>query len=216
MTSNQPSRAWRIKRAVLRWIDDQGNKGAGSPSPTPESVAAYANWDLEPISEDEIAAATEYLSEEGLIKGIGSWGGGVLRPKITSKGQLMVASGRELYEDPSSGTTYSSTVTVHGSSGVAVAANSNNVEQNVSVNTAERANALADAIAAARDSIADPEAQEAAAELEREIRQEAAAQAPDRTRLAVLAREAMQKVATAAGTALGSGVIDAALALASG
>jgi hypothetical protein len=83
-----------------------------------------------------VSAASVYLQDKEIIKGIGSWGGELLRPSLTSDGIDCAdahSSDIQAYLNRSQGLAGNIHVTVHGSTGVNIAANSQHVNQSVGI-----------------------------------------------------------------------------------
>lgn len=85
LRSNKRARAAACRDALLDWCYDQE-------SPTLDSFAndARAHFYGDPFTAKEFRDASLDLKSKGLISGTEAWGGGVVRPEITTKGKDVV------------------------------------------------------------------------------------------------------------------------------
>ncbi|AEF43148.1 hypothetical protein [Hoyosella subflava] len=119
-------RMWSIRDALLLWLYEEKAQGNNAPQNIDRnSIQTTAKWRADPITEPEVNAALDYLKDQGLVAGAGVWGGGVLRPRITSRGENQVASGLSVCPDPpqqanTTGATNNYHITTHGPANVAV------------------------------------------------------------------------------------------------
>lgn len=175
---------------------------------------AATSWSDSEVTEDELNDAVEWLMAEGYVDGTGTAQGIVLQPSLSTYGEKYAASGKSVRDLPGVVEVQSPYLHIEGSSGVAVAFESNNVTQTVKVQQkVEQAQALAGAIDRALPAIADEQVRADAEQLALDIRAESKSEEPKPGRIKELATKAMTAIATAAGTEAGKAVIDAALPL---
>ena len=117
---------WAVRDAVLLRLYRAATNGELVQTLTPEDVAGVVDWRAEPITQQEILDASDYLRKKDLVTGHGTWGGELLRPKVTVAGEDLAAAGisvrptrgEPLPANPSGGDTYNITATgnvaVHG------------------------------------------------------------------------------------------------------
>lgn len=128
--------AGRTKRAcmaaMLSWLDaHEGESIAGTDSFAGDVRSYFFGL---PFSSEYLVAAARELKEHGLISGTGTWGGPVLRPAITTLGKVVLARHNgDLVEWEASRQASGTTVSVSGSTGVAIATNSPGATQTVTV-----------------------------------------------------------------------------------
>lgn len=132
-----------LRDALLIWLHACTLRGNGSPTLGEFRRSPYGTYYGHEFTDDEINSATRWLSDEGLISGTLSYGGGVGRPVITTAGERVVESGRSVNADAQQPAPYSvTTVNVTGS-GNNVATNATNVTQTTTVRmTTENARQL--------------------------------------------------------------------------
>lgn len=83
-------RVWSIRDAILAWLYLKAMvDGNRHPVLKPEDIAATVNWQGDPLTEPEVAAASDWLRDEGYLTGTASMGHGVVRPSITARGESM-------------------------------------------------------------------------------------------------------------------------------
>ncbi|MFB7853777.1 serine recombinase [Rhodococcus qingshengii] len=198
-------RMWDIRDAVLAWLYEEAAKGVHSPHLDVDEIQESVGWAAEPISVEEIGPATMYLKDEGLISGTASWGGGVLRPSITSDGQKQAASGQSVRPGPpipanTTGVTNYNTVHNHGTGNFNLGGN--NVTQNLTVEQQiDKVIEVAEALEKfASEESASGENARAVAE---DLRSAAGDPVGNKTRLQALLSSAIAAVAVAAGSQLG-------------
>ncbi|GAA2494792.1 hypothetical protein [Terrabacter carboxydivorans] len=80
-----PERWDAVQRAVLEFIRDKRPGRAVDLVGTDEGTI-----DDRPLTEDEVLAEFEYLSDHGLAKSVRAWGAPDLRPEITNKGRYAI------------------------------------------------------------------------------------------------------------------------------
>lgn len=203
-----------MRDAILLWLYEQKMEGVHAPPVDVDSVQHVAQWAAEPITPDEVAAATGYLKDESYIKGSASWGGGIPRPMITSAGENRVAQGLSVRPGPprdanTTGVTNNYNVTTNGPTNMAIG--SQNVTQNMTASEAQADSllAVADALEqlAAREPIDPTQAQALVDELR------AAVDEPqqDKNKLVATLGSVIGAVAVAAGSELGQQVTQLAV-----
>jgi hypothetical protein len=139
----QARRSDRVRRrqvardAFLRWLFDRTLDGDEYPDIDDFSSSAHNTYYGEPFTEQEISSASQWLRDEGYLKGMTLASGEVFNPMITTKGQKAVESERSVNAEAQQPAPYSvTTVNVTGS-GNNVAANSSNVSQTTTVQMTE-------------------------------------------------------------------------------
>ncbi|MFI7527466.1 hypothetical protein [Nocardia salmonicida] len=140
-------RPYDVADAILTWLHSKLRAGNRLPRPDLPDLMATASWQGEPITQGEWDQATLYLRDRGLIDGQGTWGGGILRPKLTVSGQDLVALGQSCRPSvpaapaPASGNHF----TINNNAPSQVAINSADFTQTLNVGTpGEKLAALAD------------------------------------------------------------------------
>lgn len=211
---NKAERLWRLRDGALAWLYELRVDGRTIAEALPEPFMAATSWSDTEVTRGELNAALEWLMEEGYVNGTGTMQRVVVRPHLTPYGEKYAASGRSVRDLPGVVEVNSPYLHIEGSSGVAVAFESNNVTQTVNVQQeVKQAQALAEAIERALPAVTDDQVREDAAQLASEIRAEADSAALKPGRLKTLATTAMTSIATAAGTEFGKAIIDTALPL---
>jgi DNA invertase Pin-like site-specific DNA recombinase len=198
MTANAIDRVWSIRDAVLKWLYLKAMvDGNRRPTLIADDIATTVEWQADSLTEPEVAAASDWLKDEGYLSGGGTFGHGVVRPSITPRGEALADAGRSVRggntrADPQ-GTT---NINISNSTNVAVA--SPGTTQTYSVNEQiERALAVADALGGATEGPSDSVAE--AHRIAAEIKHEAAQPQPSTGRLKQLLMSAL----TAGSVALG-------------
>lgn len=136
--SNRGPRRMHARDAVLQWLYDQNAHGVSSPVLKVSAMGSFGLYFGEPFTDEEIAAASTWLKELDYVSGSGSWGGGVLRPSITAKGERAVESGRSV-NDQEAGGQGGVSVNVSGRGhSVAVAAHSPGAQQSIALGRDDR------------------------------------------------------------------------------
>ncbi|WP_156409031.1 hypothetical protein [Mycobacterium sp. Root265] len=172
-------RVWSIRDAILAWLYIKAMvHGSRRPVLKPEDIAATVDWQGAPLTEPEVAAASDWLKEEGYISGSGSWGHGVIRPAITALGETLadrkvsVRPGGQEPADPQGVTT------IHVSNSTNVAIGSPGATQVYSLSEQmQKATAVADLLAKA--SCGGPDEIAQAQQIAADIKAEAAEPVPD-------------------------------------
>ncbi|MGA9746338.1 MAG: hypothetical protein WBQ50_02670 [Nocardioides sp.] len=127
----------RTKRAcvaaLLSWFDARDGETISSTDDFAGDVRAY--YFGIPFESSTIVAAAKELKNLDLIKGTGTWGGPVMRPAITTLGKVVVARHGGDLIDWQAATQGNGGISIHNSTGVAVANNSSNASQSITVTT---------------------------------------------------------------------------------
>lgn len=211
---NKAERLWRLRDGVLAWLYQLRIDGTKISEALPAPFMAATSWSDTEVTRDELNATLEWLMEEGYVDGHGTMQRVVVRPRLTPYGEKYAASGRSVRDLPGVVEVNSPYLHIEGSSGVAVAFESNNVTQTVNVQQkVEQAQALAGAIERALPAIADEQVRADAKQLALEIRAESQSEEPKTGQFKELATKAMTAIAIAAGTEFGKAIIDTALPL---
>jgi hypothetical protein len=107
--------------ALLEWLYTRAGQGNSSPQVSVFLSSPWGSFYGDPITEKEVGRATNRLLADGYISGEASYGGGVGRPVITSKGEHLVEQGRSVGDsrDAPAGSVYNTTV--RGSPGATIA-----------------------------------------------------------------------------------------------
>lgn len=151
--STDEDRMWNVRDAILLWLYREAIAGHRMPRYDLNQIQKSVGWVAKPLTEDDWASATGYLREEGYITGSASWGGGVIRPAITAKGENQAASGKSVRPGPevdanTTGVTNNYTITNTGQANI-VAGNSGTANQSISTGMdASDLIAVADALGA--------------------------------------------------------------------
>ncbi len=158
----------RTKRAcvaaLLSWLDARDGETISSTDDFTHDVRAY--FFGIPFKPSTIVAAAKELKDLDLIKGTGTWGGPVMRPAITTLGKVVVGRhGGDLVEWQAAAQGNGGGISIHNSTGVAVANNSPNASQSIIVtaNVADQVLNLAAALQAMIPVLQLEPAQEASA-----------------------------------------------------
>lgn len=190
MHANAIDRVWSTRDAVLKWlylkamVDDNQH-----PVLSVDDISKTVDWQADPLTEPEVAAASDWLKEEGYLSGGGSFGHGIVRPSITPRGEALADIGRSVRgsntpADPQGATT------IHISNSTNVAVASPGTIQTYSVNEhVKRALAVADALDQAAEGSAESVAE--AHRISAEIKQEATQPQPHGGRLKQLLMSAI-------------------------
>lgn len=202
--------------AVLRWLYDCHANGQSHPVISDIHTTGWGYYYGLGFSQQEIEAATQWLAEKGLIRGQGSWGGGIPRPSLTAAGEDVVESKRSVNDVspnlPGDDVPSPSTVTTYHIIGGTnnIANNSPGAQQSISISTDTRqqivgvAQALDDALGILR---LDPTQTQVARDVSGRLRAEASAPQPDRGRLRRLLAKVSEVAVSGTGTAIGSAVV---------
>lgn len=174
MTANAIDRVWSIRDAVLKWLYLKAMvDGSRHPVLSADDIAKTVDWQADPLTEPEVAAASDWLKEEGYLSGGGTFGHGVIRPSITPRGEALADAGKSVRDgntpaDPQ-GTT---TINISNTNNVAVSSPGTTQTYSVSEQK-ERALLVADALELAADGPSESvaEAHRIAAEIKQEVTQ---------------------------------------------
>jgi DNA invertase Pin-like site-specific DNA recombinase len=190
MTANTIDRVWSIRDAVLKWLYLASMvDGKRHPVLNAEEISKTVEWQGDPLTQSEVAAASDWLKDEGYLSGGGAWGHGVVRPSITPRGEALADAGRSVRGGNTPADPQGST-TIHISNSTNVAVGSPGTTQTYSVNEqVKRALAVADVLDLADDGPPDSVAQ--AQQVSAEIKHEAAQSKPDPGRLKQLLLSAL-------------------------
>lgn len=119
--------------ALLNWLDAHDRERVSGTDKFVEDVRSY--YFGVPFEPSVIAACARELKELDLIKGVGTWGGPVVRPELTPLGRLVVSRyGGDVVEWQLANQGGGG-ISIHNSTGVAVATNSPGASQSVTVTT---------------------------------------------------------------------------------
>jgi hypothetical protein len=203
-----------IRNAIVDWLNSVGEPAElsdflGDPRGSFFGVS---------YTQNEMDAAEEYLLDKDIITGIKT-SGGLVRPKLTSYG-LDCADGHssdvQAYLNRSQALTGSTHVTVMGSTGVNVAANSTNVTQSMAVaqETINEIQKIVESFQQSRNLLGlDGENDSRLTVLSGEILEEIARPSPDKNKLKGFLESLHSIGVSGAGSALGSVLGQAALTL---
>jgi hypothetical protein len=191
-------RVWSIRDAVLKWLYLKAMVNANKhPVLQADDIAKTVEWQGEPLTQQEVADASEWLRDQECLTGTASWGGGVIRPSITPKGEALADAGKSVRggdapADPQGATT------IHISNSTNVAIDSPGANQTYTISEqVKRAVAIADALEAGPYD--DPESIPEACRIATKIRTEAAKPQPNSSHL----KELMMSGLTAGTAVLG-------------
>jgi DNA invertase Pin-like site-specific DNA recombinase len=182
MTSSPIDRVWSIRDAVLKWLYLKAMvDGNRHPVLQAVDIAKTVGWQGDPLSEQEVAEASDWLLDERYLSGSSTMGHGVPRPSITPRGEALADAAKSVRggnkpADPQ-GTT---TIHISNSTNVAIASPGANQTYTVT-EQAKRAVAVADALEKASDG--SPEEVAVAHRIASEIKAEAAQPQPNPSRL---------------------------------
>lgn len=205
MTANAIDRVWSIRDAVLKWLYLKAMvDGNRHPVLLVEDIAKSVDWQADPLTEPEVAAASDWLKDEGYLTGGGTFGHGVVRPSITPRGEALADAGQSVRggntpADPQGITM----ITISNSTNVAVGS-PGATQTYTMTQQRERSVAVADALeASSGDSLEVAEAHRIASE----IKAEAASDQPNTSRLKQLVMSAITAGAAALGQAAATDLV---------
>ncbi|MEV6432963.1 serine recombinase [Nocardia sp. NPDC051463] len=208
-------RMWNVRDAILLWLYQE--KISGNPAPRPDlgRLATDVGWAAEPIADGDWGQATSYLKSEGYITGSESWGGGVIRPMITSKGENTAAAKKSVRPGSTqpantTGVTNNYHITNNGPAQVAIG--SSDFNQTLTVGSSDdKLTTLAELL----DRFAEdnPENADEARSVAEDIREASADSNRPMAALRALMASAISTVAVAAGTEIGQQVTDLAVSV---
>lgn len=205
MTANTIDRVWSVRDAVLKWLYLAAMvDGRRHPVLNAEEITKTVEWQGDPLTQPEVAAASNWLKEEGYLSGGGAWGHGVVRPSITPRGEALADAGRSVRGGNTPADPQGST-TIHISNSTNVAVGSPGTTQTYAL-TQQRERSVAVADALERASGASPEAAEAH-RIASEIKTESGREKPDSSRLQQLVMSAITAGSAALGQAAATDLI---------
>ena len=112
--NNPGLRRRMIRQPLLQWLYNENVAGRTQPNITGFVTSDLGHFFHSSFSEAEAMSATSWLKDEGLITGTGVWGGGIPRPRITTKGERLIESGRSVNDDIAPAVSTSVSVTGDG------------------------------------------------------------------------------------------------------
>lgn len=209
-----PARRRALRESLLRWLYDQNAHGTEWAYIDQFMQSTYGFYYGEPFPERDVAQATNWLKENGYLRGQGSSWGGVARPGITAKGETVVESGVSVNDSAALASVpppAAMTITNNISGGTNNIANASpHAQQSMSITTDARQQMVqvADALDGLLDRLGlDAENFRVAQEASRDLRDESAAPAPDHGRLRALLEKVKEVAVSGTGTALGSAIV---------
>lgn len=168
-------RGWAVRDAVLKWLYIKKFNGVKAPPLSAADIATTAGWVGSPLTQPEVADASNDLKARGLVTGSGAMGAGVIRPMITPDGEDLVVkeqSVKPTVQPVPANPTGAITITAHGSN---VSVNSQHVEQSIKTGADfPQVMAVAEALekaAADEEPAAADEARRVASEIRAELEQ---------------------------------------------
>ena len=205
MTTNAVDRVWSTRDAVLKWLYLKAMVDSNRhPVLKAEDIAKSVEWQADPLTEPEVAAASDWLKEEGYLSGSSSFGHGVVRPSITPRGEALADTDRSVRGGSTPADPQGTTI-INISNSTNVAVGSAGAKQTYTLNQQrERSIAVADALEAS--SGASPEAAEAHS-IASKIKAEAALEQPNPSRLKQLVMSAITAGAAALGQAAATDLV---------
>ena len=210
--SVEEDRMWNIRDAILAFLYKEKAALRRPNHLGSTEIEQSVGWAADPINEDELNRDASYLESMGLIEGHRTWGGGLIQPRITAEGENKAAEGVSVRPGPPRDAVITGdtniTINNHGPSQNAV--NSAGAVLNMTVEAQQdRAVAVADLL----DALADQgHAQaEQARELSTELRDVSTDPVSNVDKLRLLLSTAMGVAATAAGSAVGQQITQAAI-----
>lgn len=214
--SQNVDRMWNIRDAILAWLYEQA-AALKSPDKIDAAEIQHAvHWQAADMTDEELRRDAQFLLDEQLIQGVPTFGGGVVRPRITSEGEKFAAKGISVRPGPEKQaniTGVTNNYTFNNSGPTQIAVNSQDFEQNMTVEAkAERANAIADAL----DRLAEEEAAangEQVRELAGEVRRTAAEPGENNTGLKAALLNVISAVSSFANSQAGQQIVQMAVNL---
>jgi hypothetical protein len=207
--SDRVARNKAVRDAVLHWVYEASSDTTTLPS-MDEYLRDPKSWYFgAQLTVDEIDQASMTLKELGYIDGVGRFGGGITRPRITAKGRMLVESGLSVHDPPSTGgnVTYDQSTNVNTGGGPAITqAHRHGSTMNVAITQDNRQLALdlADRLQQALPQLGLTDA----ATLPDEIREATGADNPRVLRRVL--ESVVTQVATSTATALGNPLVQQA------
>ncbi|MDP7707563.1 MULTISPECIES: hypothetical protein [Mycobacterium] len=169
-------------------------------------IAKTVDWQGDPLTQRQVAEASEWLRDQEYISGTRAWGHGVVRPSITPKGEALTDMGKSVRggnspTDPK-GTT---TIRIRNSANIAIHSPAAQQSYSVSSQVLEKVNTVANALDDAAQALnASPKAATEAQHTATEIRAETSRPKPDLDKLKRLLFFAMTGIAAALGPTAGT------------
>lgn len=207
--------------AMLGWLDAHSDEDVGSTDEFAGDVRAHY-YGL-PFADGTLRQAAAELKEHGLIKGVATASGPIVRPQITGAGEAVLARfGGNLAEwvaAESAPDHRGDTIHITNSTGVTVAHRSAGAQQSVHVSTDAREQVLNLAAALRQTSPVlglEPIAQAQLAGLTGQLEEAAQAGPPEPGRLRSLLESVKQIAVSGSGAAAGTGIVALAEAIAQG
>ncbi|WP_282775848.1 hypothetical protein [Nocardia sp. CC201C] len=205
-------RMWSICDAILLGLYRQSF--AGERAPGIVGLMASAGWAGAPVTTEEWATATEYLSGAGYITGPRMYGQGVALAEITTQGMDQAASGRTVRpgaDQPANVTGVSNTYNITNNAPSQMAFSSSDFTQNMTVQAkVDRLRALSDDL----DRFADQQMADSTEvhRLTRELRTAANDPEQNSATITALFASLLGAITTAAGTTAGQQMMQQVLA----
>lgn len=144
--SSRAARSVALRDGILSWLYDLGY--GKSPTLNTFLQSKYSRFYGENYTTTELNSASRRMRDDGQINGQGSYGAGIMRPSITSKGMQMVERGESVGDASSPDPAQSVTLNVYGN-GSNLAFNSTGVTQTNSVSS-EAVRSAQETVAAVR------------------------------------------------------------------
>ncbi|MEC3853457.1 hypothetical protein [Paenarthrobacter ureafaciens] len=214
-STNAGKRRLALRNGIVDWLSS-----VGEPSGLSDFVDdPRASFFGVPYTQDELSAAAEYLQDKEMVKGYAAWGGEILRPSLTSDGidcADSYSADVQSYLNRSQTVANNTNVTVHGSTGVNIAANSNYVNQSVGISqeTVNKIKKIVDSFQQARPLLElDAENDTKLTQVVADIQAEVDRPVPDTNKLKGFLQTLHSIGVGAAGDALGSVLGDAVMAV---
>jgi hypothetical protein len=129
LRNNPRRRAQEIRDAVLNWLYDQHLSGSHPSGVADFLTSSYGQYLGDPYTQEELSRASKWLQDEQYIDGIKTFGGGLARPNITTKGIRVIENEQSVNRALVSAGVTVNKVTISDSQGVNVAVASSNVTQ---------------------------------------------------------------------------------------
>lgn len=215
--ANYFERTWRIRDAVLTTLAINTANGQRMSAIRLDDVTSAVPWDLDPMSEEEVRDAAGWLFEEEFLTGTRVMGGGVMKPRITPKGERLITNGRSVRDDPADRQIEASPFTLNTNGGVTtVAVNSPGAHQTVTVSDSfQKFEEFAQAVERAVADV-DPEVHQQGVDLVQQIRDELATPEPRIGWLKRLLQTSGMTIAASVASTVGSGAATELIQLAAG
>lgn len=199
-------RVWTIRDAVLKWLYLKSMvDGHRHPVLQANDIAKSVEWRAEPLTQQEVAAASDWLKEQGYISGPGAWGGGVVRPSITPKGEALADAGRSVRGgDSRAEPQEAAAIRISNSANIAIHSPAAQQSYSASMQLEKVATVAAALERAARVPKVSPETAGEAERTAAEIRAEVSRLEPDHGKLKQLLFSSMTRIAAGFGQATGT------------